>query len=199
MSKPLILIPLDGTLRACAALSVAEALGKVMGATLRVIHVSSEKPPPLSELAGQLGLESAGLHGWSIDARVGEPSAAIISAAQALGARLIIMCTHTAAARPTTVLGHTALEVMRAMPCPVVLVPPAQRFESWRLNRILLPHDGSPSANAAVARAQNRYRTARHSGRNCGGWRANRTRLAHTATLRGPAAARMAQLDGRAS
>lgn len=153
MSKPLILVPLDGTLHARAALPVAKALGEVMGASLRVIHVSGQTLPPLSELAKQLGLESAGLHGWSIDACIGEPSAAIIDAARTFGAQLIVMCTHTAAAKPAAILGHTALDVLRAMPCPVVLVPPGQKFEAWRPNRILLPHDGSPTANAAVGPA----------------------------------------------
>ena len=60
MSKPLILVPLDGSLHARAALPVAKALGEAMGASLRVIHVSGQTLPPLSELAKQLGLESAG-------------------------------------------------------------------------------------------------------------------------------------------
>ena len=68
-------------------------------------------------------------------------------------ARLIVLCTHTAAARPTAVLGRTALGVLHAAPCPVVLVPPAPRLASWRPNRILLPHDGSPTANAVVGPA----------------------------------------------
>ena len=153
MGEPLILVPLDGSLQARAALPVAKALGEVMGASLRVVHVSGGMPPPLPELVERLGLEGAALHGWSIDARVGEPSATIVDAARVVEARLIVLCTHTAAARPTAILGRTALGVLHAAPCPVVLVPPAPRLASWRPNRILLPHDGSPTANAAVGPA----------------------------------------------
>ena len=153
MGEPLILVPLDGSLDARAALPVAKALGEVMGANLSVVHVSGAMPLPLSELVDWLGLEGAALHGWSIDARVGEPSATINDAARMAGARLIVLCTHTAAARPTAILGRIALGVLRAAPCPVVLVSPAQKPASWRPSRILLPHDGSPTANAAVGPA----------------------------------------------
>src|SRR5215217_9718574 len=153
MGEPLILVPLDGSLQARAALPVAKALGEVMGASLRVVHVSSGTPPPLSELAERLGLEAAALHSWSIDVRVGEPAATIVDAAQAMRVRLVVMCTHTGAARPTAILGRIALGVLHAAPCPVVLVSPAPGLASWRPNRILLPHDGSPTANAAVGPA----------------------------------------------
>lgn len=160
MAEPLILVPLDGPLDARAALPVAKALGAAVGAGLRVVHVSSGTPPPLSELVERLGLERAGLLAWSIDARIGDPSAAIVDAARALGVRMIVMCTHTAAARPAAVLGRTALEVLRAAPCPVVLVPPVQRPEPWRPDRILLAHDGSPAADAVVGPAAEYARKA---------------------------------------
>lgn len=159
MNEPLILVPLDGSLHARAALPVAKALGEILGASLRVIHVSA-RTPTLLELAEQLGLERAGLRNWSIDARSGEPTAVIIDAAHALGVRLIVMCTHAAAARPAAILGRTALGVLHAAPCPVVLVSPAQKPDSWRPHRILLAHDGSPAANAAVGTAAGLAREA---------------------------------------
>lgn len=152
MSEPIILAPLDGTPCARSALPVARALANIFGASLRVIHVGS-KARPLSEVAAQLDLERAGLGGWSIDARTGEPSVAIVDAAQALGARLIVMCTHTAEARPTALFGRTAFAILKAAPCPIVFVHPNQAFGTWRPHRILLPHDGSPAANAAVGPA----------------------------------------------
>ena len=153
MGEPSIVVPLDSSFHARAALPVARALGEVMGASLRVVHVSGGMLSPLSELVERLGLVDAALHGWSVDARVGEPSAAIIDAARVVEARLIVLCTHAAAARPTAILGRTALGVLHAAPCPVVLVSPAPRLAPWLPNRILLPHDGSPTANAAVGPA----------------------------------------------
>ena len=160
MAEPLILVPLDGPRDARAALPVAKALGGAVGAGLRVVHVTGGTPLPLPELVERLGLDRAGLPGWSIDARVGDPSAAIVDAARALGVRMIVMCAHTAAARPMAVLGRTALEVLRAAPCPVVLVPPEQGLESWRPDRILLAHDGSPTADAVVGPAAEYARKA---------------------------------------
>lgn len=153
MSKPLILVSLDGTFAGRAVLPVATALAKVIGANLCVIHVSSRMPPSLLELATQLDLERAELDGWSLEARIGEPPAAIIEAARSMDARLIVMCTHTSSSKPATILGHTALDVLRAAPCSVVLVPPAQPFGTWWPHRVLLAHDGSPTANAGVVPA----------------------------------------------
>jgi nucleotide-binding universal stress UspA family protein len=160
MNEPPILVPLDGSPQAKAALPVAQALGKILGASLRIVHVSRGLAQPFSKLAERLSLDRGALHAWSIDARVGEPSAGILDAAREMQVRLVVMCTHTAAARPTALLGHTALDVLRAAPCPVVLVSPAQKLESWRPGRILLPYDGSPAANAAVRPAADLARQA---------------------------------------
>lgn len=161
MSELIILVPLDGSLRALAALPVAKTLGEITGASLRVIHVSARTPPPLAELVERLGIVGVALPGSSIEARVGEPSAQILAEARTMGACLIVMCTHSAAARPQTVLGHTALEVLRTTSCPVLLVSPAQHgLEHWRPNRIVLPYDGSPTANAAIGPAAELARRA---------------------------------------
>ena len=43
MSKPIILVPLDGSKQALAALPVAKALGKIERATLYILHVVNQK------------------------------------------------------------------------------------------------------------------------------------------------------------
>jgi nucleotide-binding universal stress UspA family protein len=93
------------------------------------------------------------LHGSTLDARVGEPAAEILAAAREMSARLIVMCTHTTSQRPQAILGATSLEVLRGAICPVVLVSPEPKLEGWQLRRVLLPHDGAPGVNAAVAPA----------------------------------------------
>lgn len=160
MTEPLILVPLDGSAHALAALPVAEALGDALGVSLRIIQVTSGVPPPLAILAQNLGLEGAAHHAWSLDARTGEPSEGILETACEAGARLIVMCTHTASARPTAMLGHTALDVLRRAPCPVVLVSPVQDLTGWRPRRILLPHDGGAAADIAVGPAAEIARAA---------------------------------------
>ena len=153
MSGRLILVPLDGTPRARVALPVARAFGKIMAAHLHMLHVSHDRPMPLAKLAGRLGLEASALQGCSIAARMGEPSSTIIDEAQTRQARLIVMCAHTAAGRTDAILGHTALDVLRQAPCPVVLVPPGMGADAWRPKRILLPYDGSTASNVAVGPA----------------------------------------------
>lgn len=160
MSEPLILVPLDGSAHALAALPVAEALGDALGASLRIIQVTRGAPPPLETLAQSLGLEGAAHHAWSLDARTGDPADGILETACEVGARMIVMCTHTASARPTAMLGHTALHVLRRAPCPVVLVSPVQDLKGWRPRRILLPHDGGPAADIAVGPAAEIARAA---------------------------------------
>ncbi len=153
MTEPLILVPLDGSGHALAALPVAEALGEALGASLRILRVTSDAPPPPGTLAQSLGLDDATHHAWSLEARTGDPAEGILEAAREVGARLIVMCTHTASTRPTAMLGHTAFDVLRRAPCPVVLVSPVQDLKGWRPRRILLPHDGGTAADIAVGPA----------------------------------------------
>lgn len=160
MTEPLILVPLDGSAHALSALPVADALGQALGASLRILQVTSGAPPSLGALAQSLGLEGAAHRAWSLEARAGDPSEGILETACEAGARLIVMCTHTASARPTAMLGHTALDVLRRAPCPVVLVSPAQDLKGWRPRRILLPHDGGTAADIAVGPAAEIARAA---------------------------------------
>jgi hypothetical protein len=110
----------------------------------------ADTPPPLPNLAAQLGLEPGALHGASVDGRSGEPAALILRAAHETQARLIVLCTHTAEAAPADVLGGTALAVLREAPCPVVLVNPTLALDRWLLRRVLLPHEGDPATSEAV-------------------------------------------------
>lgn len=152
MSEPVILVPLDGTIRARSALPVADSLRRVLGATLRVIHVGGGRQA-LTELVQRLGLEGAALDGWSIEARTGEAAAATIDEALRTHARFVVMCSHTAEARPAALLSRTALKVLHECPCPVVLVRPGEDLGAWHPKRILIPYDGTPTANAAVGPA----------------------------------------------
>jgi nucleotide-binding universal stress UspA family protein len=149
VSDPVILLPLDGSERALAALLVAKALSELDGAPVRIIHVCAHAPSP-TELLERLGLSPAALGGCSVEAREGEPAAVIVGAAEETKARLIVMCTHTATARPRGILGGTALAVLREASCPVVLVDPEHALHGWRLGRVLIPHDGTPAVGGAV-------------------------------------------------
>lgn len=159
MSEPVILLPLDGSQRALNALPVAKVFAALDGAPLRILHVT-DRPPPLAELAAQLGVEPVELRGAAIESRPGEPASVILAVAQESPARMIVMNTHTKPAAPPEVLGHTALAVLRATPCPVVLVNPELDLAGWRLRRVLLPHEGTPATSDALRPGAEFARTA---------------------------------------
>jgi nucleotide-binding universal stress UspA family protein len=148
VSERVIVVPLDGSEHALAALPVAKVLGDVERATLRIVHVADRKPTS-AVLLGRLRLEASVLDDSTIDARIGEPAAEILLVAAEIKPRLIVMCTHTAAKREK-VLGSTAMKVLRNAPCPVVLVPPERGSIPWHLQHVLLPHDGTPTTSAAL-------------------------------------------------
>jgi nucleotide-binding universal stress UspA family protein len=145
VSEPVILVPLDGSEHALAALPVAKVFGDVERATLRIMHVGEREQGG----AEALRLEPSVLDVSTIDARIGEPVAEILLVAEEIEPRLIVMCTHTAA-RSGKVLGSTAMNVLRNARCPLVLVPPERGSIPWRLQHVLVPHDGTPTTSAAL-------------------------------------------------
>ena len=149
MSGPVILAPLDGTSRALCALPVARTFAELEDAPVRILHVT-ERVVPLSETAHLLGVDAAALRGATLESRAGDPGDAILRAAADNRARLIVLCTHTAEACPEGGIGRTAVAVLRGAPCPVVLVDPACPMAGWRLERLLVPHEGSPSVSDAL-------------------------------------------------
>lgn len=148
MSAPVILVPLDGSEQALAALPVAKVLGEIEQAALRILHVGVHEPAG-EELRARLGREAPALDGFTIDARVGTPAVEILQVAEEMKPRVIVMCKHSGAERGK-MLGRTAMKVLHDAPCPVVLVPPERGATPWHLHHVLVPHDGTPSTSAAL-------------------------------------------------
>lgn len=158
MSAPIV-IPLDGSEHALVALPVAKRLAELEQATLHLVHVAPQIPPP-AEILERIGLGDTELRGSVLSAKGGEPASGIIQTATEIGAALIVMCTHTALTGAQKTVGRTALAVLKGAPCPVVLVRPARGVVPWELRRILLPHDGTPVTSAAIRPAAELARTA---------------------------------------
>ncbi len=148
MTTPTIVVPLDATDCALAALPVAKQLAQLQAATLHLVHVASEIAPPV-EVLEKVGLKSEDLRGSVLNAKSGDVPYEIVQTASDLDARFIVMCAHTVAGADKTV-GRTALSVLKAASCPVVLVRPERGIVPWTLNRVLLPHDGTPTTSAAI-------------------------------------------------
>jgi len=147
-----LVVPLDGSPEAVAALPVARALAAAEGATLHIVHVC-RAPLGSRDLVAQLRLTPEQLDGTVLDPCGGEPAAGIVKQARVLGSRLIVMSSRREPATGRGALGSVTREVLRQAPCPIVIVPPERAGAAWSLRQILLPHHGIPTTAAAIARA----------------------------------------------
>lgn len=154
-----VIVPLDGSMPARAALPVARTLARVVSATLHVVYVGDALAGPRDTLQ-ELGLTGEEIRGAVLDRRSGDPARAIAELARELPAPLIVMCTHTGGDRPDTSLGSVAEGVLLATSARVLLVSPGRGHHEWTLRRVLLAHDGSPSADATIAPAADLSRSA---------------------------------------
>jgi nucleotide-binding universal stress UspA family protein len=154
-----LVVPLDGSREAAAALPVARTLAEAESATIHVVHIGGERLPP-GRLVEHLGVAAGELAGAVLVHRVGTPAGGIVGQARDLGSRLIVMSSRAAQDASRGSLGESTREVLRRAPCPVVLVPPDRPPSPWPLRRILLPHDGIPTTATAIARATELARRA---------------------------------------
>ncbi len=140
-----ILVPLDGSLFAEAALANAKTLARTFHAKLHLFRVTSIVPtatiyPQRIPLPSTLPEEVYALtehylthiqeqllqEGFHVDSHLGmgTPGDAILSHAEKISADLIAMSTHARTGVSRTVLGSTADHVVRAGNTPVLLVHP---------------------------------------------------------------------------
>lgn len=152
-----VMIPLDGSASATAAIPVAQRLGSLLNGTVVLLYVGDDVgsggPSPES-LVQQLSLSPDDVLGLVIERRPG-PAAAevIVREAAEWNAAMIVMCSQTRTDIQSRTFGHVAQAVVRSAPCPVVLVPPTRGREPWHLRQLLLPHDGTPTSAATIAPA----------------------------------------------
>jgi nucleotide-binding universal stress UspA family protein len=149
---PMIFVPLDGSVHAQMALSVAQALAQLVGATLHLVHIGESTLPP-RELLRKLGLAADDVRGAVVEQAGGDAAACIVRLARAQTCAYIVMCPYTGQREPVDGLGGVARGVLHTASGPIVLVPPAQDQRPWRLRHILLPHDGTPTTTAALGPA----------------------------------------------
>jgi nucleotide-binding universal stress UspA family protein len=147
-----ILVPLDGSSTSKVALPVAKTLAQIHAATLHVVYVGEQSVAP-QEVLQQLGLGPEELKGVVVNDVPGEASEKILQLAATLPAPLIVMCTHTRDRRRRASVGWLAEAVLASVPSRIVLVNPECGYEPWQIRRVLLAHDGSPTADVAIAPA----------------------------------------------
>lgn len=139
-----VLVPLDGSEQALAAVPVARALAELEGAILHLVHIAARTLPP-RQLLEELGLDVEQFHGSIVDQAVGDPAGAIVELARRQQSPYIVMCTHAARQETADELGSVTRSVLSEAPCPVVLVPPIRGRRPLLLRHLLLPHSGCPT------------------------------------------------------
>ncbi|MGB6895434.1 MAG: universal stress protein, partial [Dehalococcoidia bacterium] len=152
----LIVVPLDGSRAAAAALSAARTLSHPTGTVLHALHVSRRRLPP-DQLPAALGMPPDHLSDVILDQAVGQPEQEIPRTASVLGAELIVITTHGSTHDLARVAGHVTLSVIQGASCPVLVIRtalgPAGAEKLSRARRILVPLDGSPESTACVGHA----------------------------------------------
>jgi nucleotide-binding universal stress UspA family protein len=147
-----VLVPLDGSAHATAALPVARGFAGLLHATVAVLHVSDDALVPTA-LVERMKLSYEDMHGCVVEQRSGAAAAAIVEEAGERHAAMIVMCPQIRTDLPARALGSVAAAVLCTAPCPVVLVPPARGHRGWALHRLLVPHDGTPTSAATMGPA----------------------------------------------
>lgn len=92
--------------------------------------------------------------GLRVDAKVvsSMPTDAILDLAESSGADLIVMATHGRGGVSRWAIGSVTDKVLQAAPCPVIVLRGGRQRELTQLSNILVPLDGSPLAEACLAR-----------------------------------------------
>lgn len=152
MSEAMVLVPLDGTPHALAALPVARVMAGLLETDLHVVNVAQPRNR-LNEILGAIDLPNGEACNMILDLPEGDPGAEILKLARDGRASMIVMCSHTGMEKPRGQLGHVAEELFLQAPCPVTLVQPDRGTRPWSLRVALLPHDGSPASAEAIAPA----------------------------------------------
>jgi nucleotide-binding universal stress UspA family protein len=142
-----ILVPLDGSRHALAALPVARALARLTGATIHLVHVD-EPALPAQQALRRLGLGAQRAGDVVLHQTSGDPAEQILRRAAEMNSAAIVMCMYTGQKEPAGGLGTVGRAVVCNAPCPVVLVPPARGYRPLILHHVLMPYDGTPTTAA---------------------------------------------------
>lgn len=150
-----ILVPLDGSEPAEAALSYAEALARASGGTLYLVRAA-----PLDDQAAAdryLARQAAALEARGVAAETlifgMRPADAVVEAATHAQVDLVVMATHGRTGLDRSVQGSVADAVLHLTPTPLLLVRRGHVAPVGWPRRVLVPLDGSDLAEAALDHA----------------------------------------------
>ena len=174
MSKPLVLVPLDGSKFGDAAVPMALSVARALDGRVELISVCESEPVAAGWLVTSKGLEEW-LEGYlvSLGNEIREVSNVPVASAVMTGSVAKVIEQHVAKAKPDLIvmsshgrgalsrawLGSVSDHVVRHVTVPVILVRPSeeettQLISGIELRRILIPLDGSPRAEVALVAAR---------------------------------------------
>ena len=171
-----LLVPLDGSRLAEAALPAAAYLAARLGASVTLIHIIEHDAPQVvhgehhltaGDEAGAY-LEAAARHmqehasGVTLDverhvhtAEMKDVAGGIVQHVDELAPDLIVMCTHGSGGLRDVLFGSIAQQVVARGTTPVALIRPTEEgvAESFTCQRLLVPLDGSPEHERSLPAA----------------------------------------------
>ncbi len=170
-----LLVPLDGSMLAEAALPLAEGLARAFAAPLLLLHIVERDARPTvhgephlvdaaaaREYLGGIAMDLAA-RGVSVvheahERPEGDVARSIAAHAQEQGCDLIVLCGHGRGGLRDTLWGHIAEQVLAFGPVPVVVVRAGDRRTSvapagFAPGTILVPLDGTVEGEAALVPA----------------------------------------------
>ncbi len=163
-----VLVPLDGSTLAESALPAVVEVSQRMSAAVTLYHALERSAPATVHGDRHLTLPAeaegylAGVAAWFAergvaaaihsDADPGDVASRIAAAASREGADLVVLCTHGSGGLRGLLFGRVAQQVLQRGTVPVLLIPPspAGREQTFRCRRILVPLDGSQTAEGAI-------------------------------------------------
>jgi nucleotide-binding universal stress UspA family protein len=158
-----LLVPLDGSWLAEAALPAAAYLAQTMGAWVTLVHVIEQDAPQeihgerhlsapdeakayLDEVASRAFPPGLRVERHVHTAQVSDVARSIVEHGDKLGPDLIVMCTHGRGGLRTWMFGSIAQQIIGLGMTPVLLVQPSrvEVASEFTCQRLLVPLDGAP-------------------------------------------------------
>jgi nucleotide-binding universal stress UspA family protein len=165
-----LLVPLDGSRLAEAALPLAACLAESLGAQVTLVHVIEEKAPQsvhgehhladpaeadayLEEVAGRALPAGVAVDCHVHTTEVSDVADSLIEHADELGPDLIVMCTHGRGGLRGWLWGSIAQQVIARGNTPVLLIQPDSSGQAppFACKRLLVPLDGNPEHEQGLA------------------------------------------------
>jgi nucleotide-binding universal stress UspA family protein len=162
-----LLVPVDGSDGAAAALNHALELAVAHDATVHILNVADTTRDSVTSVRGRVvdvleqegarivreATERATEGGVSTvtDVLQGDPYRTIVDYADTYGIDLVVMATHGRQGLDEALLGSTTERVVRRSDVPVLTVPPDGAHTHHPYRRVLVPTDGSDPAGVALS------------------------------------------------